>query len=234
MQRSDGRNSYDPRPARIIPDFLGNADGSCLIETGRTRVICTAKVEKRVPPFIQWGGWLSATYAMLPASTSSRKDRGKNRPDGRSIEIQRLIGRTLRGAVQLRKLDGITLWVDCDVIEADAGTRTAAITGGYVAVARAIRKLMREDRLKSSPLRRQVAAISVGRVKGEWLVDLDYGEDGAAEVDLNLVWTEEGLLEVQGTGEKGHFSPEELSEAVRLSEAPVRKLFALQKEAVEA
>ncbi len=234
MPRTDERSPYDARPTRMTPDFLGNADGSCLIEVGRTRVLCSAKVVDRVPPFIQYGGWLSATYAMLPASTVSRKDRSSHRPDGRAVEIQRLIGRTLRGAVNLRKLGGLTLWIDCDVIEADGGTRTASITGGYVALARAVSKLTKAGKLKTNPLRRQVAALSVGKTDAGWLVDLDYSEDSKAVVDMNLVWAEGGLLEVQGTGERGPFTPAELSEAVSVCEAPIQQLFALQKECIEA
>jgi ribonuclease PH len=210
-----------------------------LIEWGNTRVICGVTVEDAVPRWMKEqavpGGWITAEYAMLPYSTLNRKQRDSTRGkiDGRSQEIQRLIGRAMRTALDLEKLGARTLWVDCDVLQADGGTRTAAITGSYVALALAIRKLMAEGKLSESPLRRAVAAVSIGIVQKQALLDLCYEEDVAAEVDLNLVMDSGGeFIELQGTGEEATFSEEQLAEMLELGKAGVRELLAAQQAAL--
>jgi len=201
--RTDGRNYDEKRPVSILTDFVRTADGSCLIATGNTRVICTASVEAGVPPFLrgQGKGWVTAEYAMLPASTGRRKQRDGIKKDGRSVEIQRLIGRSLRQAVDLTRLGEYTITLDCDVLEADGGTRTASITGAMVALTCAVDKMVREKKLLVSPIIHQVAAISAGVVNDEPSLDLCYVEDSHAQVDMNLVMNEKGeFIELQGTG----------------------------------
>jgi len=217
--RADGRRTNQLRPVRFQNHIAPYAAGSTLIEWGNTRVICGVTVEDAVPRWMKEqavpGGWITAEYAMLPYSTLNRKQRDSTRGkiDGRSQEIQRLIGRAMRTALDLEKLGARTLWVDCDVLQADGGTRTAAITGSYVALALAIRKLMAEGKLSESPLRRAVAAVSIGIVQKQALLDLCYEEDVAAEVDLNLVMDSGGeFIELQGTGEEATFSEEQLAE----------------------
>ena len=198
MARSYDRSPADPRPVSIQPGFVRTAAGSCLYEQGETRVICTASVSDRVPRWLegQRRGWVTAEYAMLPASTGERKQRDsvRGRPDGRSTEIQRLIGRALRGVVDLSALPDRSVYVDCDVLQADGGTRCAAITGGYVALRLATQGLLAEGALERDPLTGSVAAISCGVVDGELLCDLDYAEDSRAEVDANIVMTGDGGL----------------------------------------
>ncbi|MCS7049942.1 MAG: ribonuclease PH, partial [Verrucomicrobiae bacterium] len=209
MKRQDGRTASALRPVRIVPNFVETATGSALIEMGRTRVICAASVEETVPRWMKEqkvsGGWVTAEYSMLPYCTAPRKARELSRgyPEGRTQEIQRLIGRAMRAVVDLEKLGARTLWVDCDVLQADGGTRTAAITGGYVALALAVRKLQRDGLLAESPLKTSVAAVSVGVDAGRVLLDLCYEEDARAEVDMNVVMTGDGrLVEVQASGEE--------------------------------
>ena len=235
--RTDGRQTWEPRPINIHPGFIENAVGSVLVETGKTRVICTASVEEGVPPFLQQKdqtpkhGWLTAEYGMLPGSTGRRKKRDTGgKIDGRTQEIQRLIGRSLRSVVDLSALGNHTLWVDCDVIQADGGTRTAAITGGFVALAIALDWMISQNKMDSWPIQHQLAAVSVGLKEGTVLVDLKYDEDSQADVDLNVVQTLEGeLVEVQGTAEHKRFRREQLDELLKLAEEGLTSHFQVQK-----
>ncbi len=235
MTRTDGRIYDQPRNCVILPGFVGTADGSCLIETGKTRVICTASVDEEVPPFLRGKGqgWVTAEYAMLPASTGRRKARDGIKKDGRSVEIQRLIGRSLRQAVDMRALGERTITLDCDVLEADGGTRTASITGAFVALTLAVDKLIQAGKLLRSPIRRQVAAVSVGVVKDTPCLDLCYSEDSGAQVDMNLVMNDLGdFIELQGTGEGRAFSKTEMEQLVTLGETGIRTLMAAQRDAL--
>lgn len=236
MQRTDGRASDELRPVSIEHHFTKNADGSVLITVGDTKVICTAMVEDKVPPFMrsEGRGWISAEYAMLPSSTLTRKNRDRGRgADGRATEIQRLIGRALRSAVDLDKLGERTIWIDCDVIQADGGTRTASITGAFAALRDAVEKLIADGTLEENPLRAQVAAVSVGIDKdsGEPLLDLCYQEDSGAIVDMNVVMTENGdIIEIQGTGEDRPFSKDEMNAMMALAEKGIGELTAIQNQ----
>ncbi len=235
MIRKDGRAPADPREHRITVGFVSTAYGSCLIETGGTRVICTASVEESVPPFLrdQNCGWLTAEYAMLPASTGRRKQRDGVKKDGRGVEIGRLIGRALRQAVDRNRLGKRTITIDCDVLEADGGTRTAAITGGFVALTCAIDRLIREGKLKESPIIHQIAAISAGVVEGTPCLDLCYVEDSSADTDMNFVMNECGeFIELQGTGEGRAFSRQELNTLLQLGESGCQKLMEAQRNAL--
>jgi ribonuclease PH len=230
--RPDGRRPEELRKVTITPDFNRYAEGSVLVEFGETRVICTATVESKVPPFLegQHKGWVTAEYAMLPRSTHTRS--GRN-PGGRGQEIQRLIGRALRSAVRLGALGPRQITVDCDVIQADGGTRTAAITGGWVALALAIRRLAAREKLSSDPLRLAVAAISTGIVDQEARLDLAYVEDSAADVDFNFVMTDDlRFVEIQGTAEAEPFTPEEYATLMALAQVGGKQLFAAQKDAL--
>ncbi|MCP5369955.1 MAG: ribonuclease PH [Rickettsiaceae bacterium] len=231
--RSNNRKFNQFREVSIEKDIIANAMGSCLIKFGNTQVICTATIDEAVPRFVKntGTGWLTAEYSMLPASTVSRVQREATygKQTGRTIEIQRLIGRSLRGAVNLEKLGPRQIIVDCDVISADGGTRTAAITGGYVAMHLAVRKAMDKKILKHNPLTNQIAAVSCGIVQGQAFIDLDYVEDSTAEVDANFVFNGAGkLLEVQATGEKAAFLPDELNSMLKLSTSAAAELFKLQ------
>lgn len=233
--RIDGRTPDQARPVSIETDFVRTADGSCLIATGNTRVICTASVEESVPPFLRGReqGWVTAEYAMLPASTTTRKKRDGIKKDGRSVEIQRLIGRSLRQAVDLTKLGERTITLDCDVLEADGGTRTASITGAMVALTCAVDKLMREGKLVQSPIVHQVAAVSCGVVDDVPCLDLCYEEDSRAQVDMNLVMNEKGeFIELQGTGEGRAYTPEELSSLIAYGRKGIEQLQEAQREAL--
>jgi ribonuclease PH len=235
--RPDGRRGDELRPVRITRDFLRHPEGSVLVEFGDTKVICTASLEEKVPPFLrgQGLGWVTAEYGMLPRATGSRTPRENRGPGGRSQEIQRLVGRALRAVVERPKLGERTFWVDCDVIQADGGTRTAAITGAYVALADALQRLVSANVLSRLPLRDAVAAISVGIVSGRPVLDLNYLEDSSADVDMNVVMTGSGeFVEVQGTAEQVPFGRERLSELLTLAEVGIRRLIALQRRAVEA
>ena len=236
MTRIDNRAADALRPVAITPGFIPSADGSVLIECGRTRVICTATLEDKVPPFrMETGlGWVHAEYGMLPGSTGRRrKPRPILKQDGRAAEIQRLIGRSLRSVVDMALLGERTITVDCDVIEADGGTRTASVTGGFVALALAIRRHLADGTLAGSPLLDQVAAVSVGLVKGEALLDLCYIEDSGAQADLNLVMTGSGgVVEVQGTAEGGPFTRRQLDKLLALGEKGIRELIEAQKRAL--
>ena len=229
MSRHDGRAPGDLRPIAIEPGFVGTADGSALIAAGGTRVICTASVEESVPRWMQGRGrgWVTAEYSMLPASTGRRKQRdvAKGRPEGRTVEIQRLIGRSLRGVIDFEALGERTVWIDCDVLEADGGTRCAAITGGYVALELALAGLVADGRLDALPLNQSVAAVSCGVVDGTPVLDLDYPEDSTAEVDMNVVMTgDDGLVEVQATGERTPLSRTFLDELLGLAAGGIATL----------
>ena len=235
MERYDGRQPDQARPISIQTDFVRTAAGSCLIATGNTRVICTASVEEGVPPFLRGKGqgWVTAEYAMLPASTGSRKKRDGIKKDGRSVEIQRLIGRSLRQAIDLTRLGEYTITLDCDVLEADGGTRTASITGAMVALTCAVDKLMREGKLPESPLTHQVAAVSCGVVDDVPCLDLCYQEDSRAQVDMNLVMNEKGeLIELQGTGEGRAYTMDELRTLVTYGQKGIQFLMEAQKAAL--
>ena len=237
--RCDGRLPDQLRPLRFQNDIAPYATGSTLIEWGNTRVICGVTVEESVPRWMKeqnvTGGWITAEYSMLPYSTLQRKPRDitKGKIDGRSQEIQRLIGRAMRAALDLEKLGTRTIWVDCDVLQADGGTRTAAITGSYVALGLAIRKLMSGGKLLQSPLLHAVAAVSVGIVEKQPLLDLCYTEDAAAEVDLNVVMNSGGeFIELQGTGEEATFSERQLAEMLILAKSGIGELLAAQQVAL--
>ncbi|MHC1786521.1 MAG: ribonuclease PH [Christensenellales bacterium] len=235
MQRLDGRTEQEMRAVTLEPGFVRTAAGSCLISFGGTRVLCTASVEEGVPPFLKnrGMGWLTAEYAMLPASTGSRKQRDGVKKDGRGVEIGRLIGRSLRQALDMTRLGERSITIDCDVIEADGGTRTAAITGGFVALCLAIDHLIRQGTLKESPIIHQVAAVSCGIVAGIPLLDLCYREDSMADTDMNLVMNEAfRFIELQGTGEGRAFSAEELGRMLSLAHAGIQALFVRQAAAL--
>jgi len=234
-KRHDGRRPNQLRPVTITPGFVGSADGSCLIETGGTRVICTASLSPGLPKWREGSGlgWLTAEYGMLPASTGQRKRRPTVKPDSRGIEIQRLIGRVVRNVVKFDRLGDNTLHLDCDVLEADGGTRTAAITGAYVAASIANHRCAEDDRCKPGAICGQVAAVSVGIVAGEVLLDLDYTEDSGAEVDMNIAMLGNGrFVEVQGSAERAPFSGEELQKMLDLARKGIRKLAVIQRRAV--
>ena len=235
--RLDDRGAADLRETRITPHYNVHAEGSVLIEAGRTRVICTASVEDRVPPFLRGkgSGWVTGEYGMLPRSTSTRSTRESSagRVGGRTQEIQRLIGRSLRAVTRLKDLGERTVWVDCDVIQADGGTRTASITGGFVALVLALHKLREKDVIARLPIEDYVAAISVGIVGGRPLADLAYAEDSKAEVDMNVVKTGRGrYIEVQGTAEGQPFDGAALDEMLSLAGRAIERLVAMQREIV--
>jgi ribonuclease PH len=236
-ERSYGRGPDDLRPTRIEPGFVASATGSVLITMGETRVICTASAEESVPRWMtgKGRGWVTAEYGMLPASTGQRKQRDvtRGRPDGRTVEIQRLIGRALRGIVDFEALGERTIWIDCDVLTADGGTRCASITGGYVALALACARLVAEGKLERAPLNGSVAAVSSGVVGGVPLLDLDYSEDSTAEVDANVVMTGEGgLVEVQATAERTPLSRAHLDDLLVLAADGIALLRAAQEAAI--
>jgi ribonuclease PH len=232
--RSDNRPADELRATKLTPHYLDHAEGSVLIEAGRTRVICTASVEDRVPPFLRntGKGWVTAEYGMLPRATSTRTQRESSagKVGGRTQEIQRLIGRSLRSVTNLNALGERTIWIDCDVIQADGGTRTASITGAYVALALALDTLRKRDVLKSIPLSDYVAAISVGIVDGEALLDLAYDDDSRAEVDMNIVKTGDGrFIEIQGTAEALPFGRDALFTLLDLADVGIRRLIDQQR-----
>ncbi len=237
--RPSGRSPDALRPIRLTRGFTRHAEGSVLVEFGDTRVLCTASVENRVPPWLRNTnrGWVTAEYGMLPRATGSRTDReaARGRQQGRTVEIQRLIGRSLRAVVDLEALGERRVVIDCDVLQADGGTRTAAITGGYVALADAISHLQRIGQLRRNPLHGQVAAVSVGIYQGTPVLDLDYAEDSEAETDMNVIMNDAGhFIEVQGTAEGHAFRREELSGMLDLAEAGIAELVLAQRAALEA
>ncbi len=231
LKRMNSRTFTSNREISVIPDFCPNAAGSVLFSTGNTRVICAATLSTDVPPYAEKDGtgWLSAEYTMLPYSTQTRKPREFKKRDGRSVEIQRLIGRSLRAGIDLSKIPGYSIAIDCDVLQADGGTRTASITGGFLAMKMAVDKMLKEKLIAENPLLPNVAAVSVGIVDGEILLDLDYSEDSRAEVDMNVVMNSQGkLIEVQGTGESSVFSIEELNSMIETAKSGIEKLISVQ------
>ena len=242
MSRHDGRAHDALRPISIETHFIENPDGSALIRAGKTIVLCTASVEEEIPrwmkskdPLATPRGWVTAEYNMLPGSTSPRSGRERNRVGGRTMEIQRLIGRSLRAIVDTEALGPRTIHIDCEVLQADGGTRTASITGSFVALAIACDKLLREGKIARLPFSHSVAAISCGLVDGKLLLDLPYVEDAAAEVDMNVIMTSDGrLIEVQGTGEEATFTRAQLNDLLDLAEIGVKQLAQIQRDALSA
>ena len=239
MTRPDGRSPDELRPVSLRPGFMPNAEGSCLVEMGGTKVICTATVESVVPRWMsgRGSGWVTAEYSMLPRSSAERVTRevSKGRVSGRTQEIQRLIGRSLRAVTDLTALGERSIVIDCDVLQADGGTRTASITGGYVALAHAVRWLQGDEKVARNVLTSTVAAISVGILGGIPILDLDYTEDSTADVDMNVVMTGSGqLVEVQGTAERGVFDRSELDAMIDLAARGIKELTILQEQAAEA
>jgi ribonuclease PH len=239
MNRVDGRASGDLRPTTLTPAFLLHAEGSVLIEVGRTKVVCAASVEDRVPPFLRntGKGWVTAEYGMLPRATSTRTQReaSAGKVGGRTQEIQRLIGRSLRSVTRLAELGERTIWVDCDVIQADGGTRTASITGGFVALVLALQRMREQGQIKSIPIQDYVAATSVGVVAGLPMLDLAYDEDSRADVDMNIIKTGDGrFIEIQGTAEGPPFERQALDDLMALGDKGIKELVALQRTIVGA
>lgn len=236
--RPSQRQADQLREIKITRNYTKHAEGSVLVEFGDTKVICTASVEENIPRFLKGSGrgWVTAEYGMLPRSTGSRMDReaARGKQSGRTQEIQRLIGRSLRAAVDMNLLGENTIKIDCDVIQADGGTRTASITGGCVALADAINAMLERGIIKSSPLKQMIASVSVGIYKGEPVLDLDYPEDSSADTDMNVVMTEAGkFIEVQGTAEDGAYSFDELQAMIRLAEKGIAELVSFQKQALD-
>lgn len=232
--RHDGRAAHDMRPIRITPGFISQAEGSVLIEIGRTRVICTATVEETVPQFLKGSnkGWITSEYSMIPRATNTRTARESTlgKKSGRTQEIQRLIGRALRASIELEKLGERQIWIDCDVIEADGGTRTASITGAFIAMSQAIDKLIVSRKLARNPIRSFVAAVSVGVISGVPMLDLNYVEDSSADVDFNIVMTDrDEFVEIQGTAERFPFSSGALNELLELGRRGIRELIEVQR-----
>ena len=239
MSRCNQRTPAQMRPVKITRRYIRHAEGSVLIEYGETKVICTASIIEKIPPFLKGSGqgWLTAEYGMLPRSTGERMQReaAKGKQSGRTMEIQRLIGRALRAVLDLEKIGERTIQIDCDVIQADGGTRTASITGAFVALCDAIGYLRAEKMITRNPIQDHVAAVSVGILKGQPLLDLDYAEDSGCDTDLNVVMTGNlGLVEVQGTAEKVAFSRQELDTMLDMAQQGVQELFALQRQVLEA
>ncbi len=236
--RVDGRQSDQLRPMNITSGFIPHAEGSVLIEIGSTRVICTASVEETVPPFLKGSnkGWITSEYAMIPRATNTRTTRESSvgKKSGRTQEIQRLIGRSMRAAVELEKLGERQIWIDCDVIEADGGTRTASITGAFIALSLAVKKLTASNKLTQNPIRSHVAAVSVGIVGGVPMLDLNYVEDSGADVDFNLVMTDrDEFVEIQGTAERFPFSGTALNQLLELGRTGIRQLISAQRRVLE-
>lgn len=233
--RTNERKNNELRPIEFIPNYIMHPEGAVLISVGNTKVICTATIENKLPPFMrgQGKGWITAEYSMLPRATNTRnvRESARGKLSGRTMEIQRLIGRSLRAAVDLEKLGERTIWIDCDVIQADGGTRTASITGSVVAMKLAFDKLVAEGVLKESPLKEHLAAISVGIKDGEVILDLDYEEDSSAEVDMNVIMTESGqFVEIQGTGEEATYSHAELLQMLDVASQGIKQLIEAQKQ----
>jgi len=237
MARHDGRAEDQLRPVEIIPNYLKNPLGSALIHVGDTRVLCTACVDDRVPPFLNGcgEGWVTAEYAMIPAATNTRNKRevSRGRQSGRTMEIQRLIGRALRSVIDRRALGERTVWVDCEVLQADGGTRTASITGAFVALCEALKKLRDDGKIVKPVLSGTIAAVSVGIVEGQPVLDLDYVEDSAADVDMNIVRTDDGrYVELQGTAETTPFDRGQLDRLLQLADSGIEELEKLQREVI--
>jgi len=238
VKRSDGRGPESMRPVRITRNYMKHAEGSVLIEMGDTKVICSASVEERVPQFLRntGKGWITAEYSMLPRSTHTRTSRDSltGRGGGRAFEIQRLIGRSLRSVTDLRGFGERTIWIDCDVIQADGGTRTASITGAYVALVDGFRKMLKNGLIEKIPIKGSVAAVSVGKVDARALLDLNYEEDSRAEVDMNVVMTGDGkFVEIQGTAEESVFTRKEMDQLTRMAQKGIKELTRIQKKVLE-
>lgn len=236
--RKDGRSTSQMRPLKITPGYTTNADASVLIECGNTKVLCTVCVEEKIPGWMRdqrgKSGWLTAEYSMLPGSTHTRSKRERGSTSGRTQEIQRLIGRSLRGVVDLTKIPDITLTVDCDVIQADGGTRTTSVTGAYTALKIAVDKLLRKGKIKQSPILEALAAVSVGAKEDSLLVDLNYEEDSSADLDMNVVLTASGrILEIQGTAEKQSFTKEQVVDIIDAATEALAPVFELQQIAID-
>lgn len=236
--RIDGRKNDQVRHTKVTRNYIKHAEGSVLIEVGDTKVICTASIEDKVPPFLKGTGegWITAEYNMLPRSTATRKvrDIARLKLDGRTMEIQRLIGRALRSVVDLKALGEKTIWIDCDVIQADGGTRTTSITGAFIALVDAVNKIHKQKRFKVYPIRKFVCATSVGIVGEEKLLDLCYEEDSNAKVDMNIIGTDDGqFVEIQGTGEEAPFTRSELNEILDLGEKGIKQMIQLQKDCLK-
>jgi ribonuclease PH len=232
--RTDGRKAKELRPLRITPSYIKTADGSVLIEVGNTRVICTAKLEERVPQFLRNSGkgWITAEYGMLPGSSQVRigRESARGKVGGRTHEIQRLIGRSLRAIADLRSFGERTVWIDCDVIQADGGTRTASITGAYIALVEAVRKWLKQGILATDPIRDAVAAVSIGIIEGKILLDLAYEEDSRADVDMNFVMTgSRKFIEVQGTAESAPFTKNQMERMAEIAQGGIGELLKAQK-----
>lgn len=236
--RIDGRKNDQVRHTKVTRNYIKHAEGSVLIEVGDTKVICTASIEDKVPPFLKGTGegWITAEYNMLPRSTATRKvrDIARLKLDGRTMEIQRLIGRALRSVVDLKALGEKTIWIDCDVIQADGGTRTTSITGAFIALVDAVNKIHKQKSFKVYPIRKFVCATSVGIVGEEKLLDLCYEEDSNAKVDMNIIGTDDGqFVEIQGTGEEAPFTRSELNEILDLGEKGIKQMIQLQKDCLK-
>jgi len=236
--RVDGRKNDQLRTIKIQKDFIIYPEGSVLISWGNTKVICNASLEEKVPPFLKGTnqGWVTAEYSMLPRSTQTRiiREATQGKLSGRTQEIQRLIGRSLRASVDMTKLGERTIWIDCDVIQADGGTRTASITGGYVALVLAIRKALDKGILTENPLKTQVAAVSLGVVNNEILLDLNYEEDSSCEIDINLIMDSDGrIVEIQGTGERGLLTKSQLDKIIKLGWKGIKRIFRIQNQVLE-
>lgn len=230
--RDNNRKNNEMREVKVTKNYIMHPEGSVLIEFGNTKVICNATIEEKVPPFLKGKGtgWVTAEYSMLPRSTNTRNQReaSKGKVTGRTMEIQRLIGRALRSSVNLQKLGERSIIIDCDVIQADGGTRTASITGGYIALEIAVKKLIDSGKLPTSPIISKVAAISIGKVKGEILLDLDYVEDSKADVDMNIIMNDKDeFIEIQGTGEEATFTQTDLLSFIEISKDAFSKLFSI-------
>ena len=230
--RDNNRKTNEMREVKVTKNYIMHPEGSVLIEFGNTKVICNATIEEKVPPFLKGKGtgWVTAEYSMLPRSTNTRNQReaSKGKVTGRTMEIQRLIGRALRSSVNLQKLGERSIIIDCDVIQADGGTRTASITGGYIALEIAVKKLIDSGKLTSSPIISKVAAISIGKVRGEILLDLDYVEDSKADVDMNIIMNDKDeFIEIQGTGEESTFTQTDLLSFIEISKDAFSKLFSI-------
>ena len=235
--RTDGRKANELRALKITPSYIKTADGSVLIEIGATRVICTAKLEERVPPFVRNSGkgWITAEYGMLPGSSPERigRESSRGKVGGRTHEIQRLIGRSLRAIADLKSLGERTIWVDCDVIQADGGTRTASITGAYIALAEAARGWLDRGIINSDPIKETVAAVSIGIIDGKILLDLCYEEDSKADVDMNFVMTGSGkFIEVQGTAEHAPFTRKQMERMAEIAQGGIKELIKAQKKVI--
>ncbi|MCQ2740916.1 MAG: ribonuclease PH [Alphaproteobacteria bacterium] len=234
--RSQNRKNSELRPIEFIPNFNPYAEGSCLVKYGNTHVICTASVDETVPSWLkgQDKGWITAEYAMLPRSTKTRVARETKKPSGRSQEIQRLIGRSLRAGVDLSLMKDISICIDCDVIQADGGTRVASVSGGFVALYLAIQKLLAEGKLSQNPIREFVAAVSCDIHNHEIILDVDYEEDSSAQVDMNFIMTESGkIIEIQGTAEEEPFDEQQFFELLNLGKQGIKQIIAKQKEALK-